>query len=479
MRSKCVALCATTFMAAATPVCAQLGGPVTAPIARPSPLPAPTTRPVGPASPNPQTSLLAASATSVAAQVDHQPIVGPPAPFAPPSVRTGPLPHVLTLAQALEEAEARSPAVVAARAEVEAARGRLQQARLRFNPSLNVDVENFAGTGPYSGFNGTETTVSVNQRLDLSGRRSARMTLAEAQLAVQEYRFAIARADLGLRVRGLFARGVAARDSLTLARENETRAREVARVARALVDAGKEPPLRGLRAETALAQATAALRAAEAEEQAARRSLAAVFGMETPPAELVGSDLLPPLPLVSASQTLDVRLAEAERVIADAQLHQARAEGRLDPSVGVGVRHIRETGDRAFIASLSLPFPVFDRNQGNVAAARSDILAAEARRNGVLANTQAAIENARAALEAADARVAALAGSAINQSREALRLAELSYRAGKSSLIELLDAQQAYSETQAELIAARRARSEAQATLARQAAAANDAEPAQ
>lgn len=425
-------------------------------------------------------TLVATSATSVAAQVDHQPVVGPPAPYAPPAVRTAPLPTVLTLTQALEEAEARSPAAVAARAEVDAARGRLQQARLRFNPSLDVEVENFAGTGPYSGFNGTETTVSVNQRLDLGGRRSARMTLAEAQLTVQEYRFAIARADLGLQVRDLFALGVAARDNLALARENEARAREVSRVARALVDAGKEPPLRGLRADAALAQATAALRAAEADEGAARRSLAALFGTATPPVELAGSDLLPPPLVVSASQTLDVRLAEAERAIADAQLRQARTEGRLDPSVGVGVRHIRETGDRAFIASLSVPLPVFDRNQGNIAAARSDIQAAEARRSSVLANTQAAIANAQAALEAADARVEALAGSAINQAREALRLSELSYRAGKSSLIELLDAQQAYAETQAELIAARRARSEAQATLARQAAAAaTSLEPAQ
>src|SRR3546814_10196819 len=107
---------------------------------------------------------------------------------------------------------------------------------------------------PYSGFNGTETTVSVNQRLDIGGRRKARMTLGEAELAAQEYRFAIARANLGQQVRNLFALGVAARDNLALARDNEDRARELSRVARELVDAGKEPPLRGLRAQAALAQ---------------------------------------------------------------------------------------------------------------------------------------------------------------------------------------------------------------------------------
>src|SRR3546814_16472858 len=89
---------------------------------------------------------------------------------------------------------------------------------------MDVEVENFAGTGPYSGFNGTESTVSVNQRLDLGGRRKARMTLGEAELAAQEYRFAIARANLGQQVRHLFALGVAARDNLALARDKNGRA---------------------------------------------------------------------------------------------------------------------------------------------------------------------------------------------------------------------------------------------------------------
>src|SRR3546814_4474710 len=95
--------------------------------------------------------LVAISVTPASAQADNRPIAGPMAQSVPPEARTGPLPPVLTLPQALEEAEARSPALVAARADVEAARGRLRQARFRYNPILNVEVENFAGTGPYSG----------------------------------------------------------------------------------------------------------------------------------------------------------------------------------------------------------------------------------------------------------------------------------------------------------------------------------------
>ena len=112
----------------------------------------------------------------------------------------------------MEEADARSPRVLAAAAEMEAARGRQRQAGYRFNPIVNVDVENFAGTGPYSGFAGLETTVSINQRLDLGGRRRARMTLADAEFVAAQCRLEIARADLAFEVRGQFAAAIAARD---------------------------------------------------------------------------------------------------------------------------------------------------------------------------------------------------------------------------------------------------------------------------
>ncbi|TPG21675.1 hypothetical protein EAH87_04280 [Sphingomonas koreensis] len=110
-------------------------------------------------------------------------------------------------------------------------------------------------------------------------------------------------------------------------------------------------------------------------------------------------------------------------------------------------------------------------SQGNIAAARSDVAAADARVTAATNEAAATIANARASLAAAEARVGALEQSGLAEAREALRLAELSYRAGKASLIELLDAQQAYALTQSDLIAARQARAEAAATLAREASA--------
>ena len=395
--------------------------------------------------------------------------VGPPAPVQLPAAapRTGPLPAQLTLPQALEEAAARSPAVVAAEREVAAAEARLRQAGYRNNPELSVEVENFAGTGALKGLQSTEITAAVNQRLDLGGRRTARVEVARAEVRVQQLRLAIARADLARSVREQFARAISAHERLEQAEDNVTWARELARVTGVLVEAGRDPPLRALRARSALAQASAAFEAAKAEELAARSSLAALFGVSAPVEQVTGSvlDLVPRQ--ISAETSLEVQLADAERLAAGAGVRQQVTERRLDPAVGVGVRHVRETGDVGLVAGVSMPLQLFDRNQGGIAAARALEAAAEARRLGILATTTAQARNAIANVEAAQRRVSALDKNAVPEAAEALRLTQRSYEEGRASLLELLDARNAYTAAQASLTEARQALALATAELGR------------
>ena len=109
-------------------------------------------------------------------------LMGPPAPaeIFTATPRSGPLPSDLTLVQLLEEAAARSPAVIAAERDVAAAEARARQAGYRNNPELSVEVENFAGTGALKGLRSTEVTAALNQRLDLGGRRARHVVEAPA-----------------------------------------------------------------------------------------------------------------------------------------------------------------------------------------------------------------------------------------------------------------------------------------------------------
>lgn len=396
---------------------------------------------------------------------------GPPAP--PPAnlpllvPRTGPLPSSLTLTQALEEAEARSPAVTAARARVQAAVARIRQAGVRSNPELSIEVENFLGTGDLAGLKATETTVAVNQRLDLGGRRRARVTAAQAELAAEQVRLGIARADLAQSVREQFARAVVARERLSLAEDNEAGARELARIAQILVENGRDPPLRAIRARSAATQAAAELEAARAAELSSRATLVSLFGA-TDPVQTLSGDLLDLTPSqVDPEQSLEVLLAEAERIAAEAALAQEQAASRLDPAVGLGVRHVREIGSVALVAGVSLPLPVFDRNRGNIEAARAGVRAADANLASVRASVRVRAANAVTNAQSAAARVEALQRSAIPEAAEALRLSRLAYVEGRATLVELLDAQAAYREARAALIDARLAQALATAELGR------------
>ncbi|WP_297511403.1 TolC family protein [uncultured Caulobacter sp.] len=388
---------------------------------------------------------------------------------APPRVLAEPL----TLADALARARAGSPLVTAAEAAVAAAEGRARQAGRPPNPEAGLQSENFAGSGPYGDFRSAETTLSVSQRLELGGKRRARQTAAVAEVEVARLGVSIARADLDQEVAVRYAEALAARDRLTLARETAQRAESLSKAAATLVEAGREPPLRAMRAEAVSREAAAAVTAAEAEAVAARRALVTLWNEATEAVELVEPAAAPvvvPPALVDPAETLDVRLARAHRLTARAVIDRERAAARPDLTVQAGVRRFEQTGDRALVVGFSAPIPVFDRNQGAVAAARADAAAAEARERLALARSVRALRDARASLVAADARLDALRGKILPQARTAVDLARRGFEAGKFSLLDVLDAQTALITAQTDLIAARLERAKALAALERVAA---------
>jgi cobalt-zinc-cadmium efflux system outer membrane protein len=108
--------------------------------------------------------------------------------------------EVTTLDQALALAGLSSPNVEAAEAGVTAAEQGRTVAGLRPNPSVSVEVENVAGTGPYRGIGESETTVGFAMPLELGGKRTARLGVANAQLDRARLESAVTIADLRLRV---------------------------------------------------------------------------------------------------------------------------------------------------------------------------------------------------------------------------------------------------------------------------------------
>lgn len=378
------------------------------------------------------------------------------------------LDEALRRAGAVADAEADNPRLIGPRADVEAAEALVGQARLRPNPEASFEAENVAGSGPFTGTQSSEYTLSAGLPIELGGKRAARIRAAESELAVARLRGEASLADLGQAVRERYVAAVAAQQRVALEQGVYDRNGELLRVARALVDAGREPPLHALRAESALAQAEAELKAAQAIALAARFSLGALLGGEgVPSVDPAFPDLAPPAETLAAYSGLEPRIAMAEREAAQAAVGLERSLGRPDLTASAGLRRFEDSNDQALVFGVSVPLPLWNRNQGNVAAAGARARGAAAREAVALSDYRQQVAEARAAFLGARARGDTLEQKSLPQAEEALRLADLGYRNGKFALLDVLAAADARDTIRRSLIDAREEQGRAAATLIR------------
>ena len=375
----------------------------------------------------------------------------------------------IALGDALAQGVQTSPRAAQAKALADAAEARARQAGVAPNPELSLEVENFAGSGAFQGLHSTEATLALSQRIELGGKRSARLGVARAERDFAFLTYKAALADLERDIRNAHAELRAAEDRAVLARDNTAAAEELARTARILVDAGRDPPLRQLRAESLLAEAKAEQARTFSTLLTARRLLGSLIGSDDTELTATASEDAAPAALAPDATSLNEQLATAEREAARARVQLARSDAVPDITASGGVRRFRESGDTALVAGISIPLPIRNRNRnrGNIEAAGAESNAAESALLLARIDANRAQYDARMLLGAAEVRYEALAGPGLQQAEEALRLARIGYNAGKFSLIELIDAQTALTTAKLNLIEARLDRARALAALIR------------
>ena len=145
----------------------------------------------------------------------------------------------------LEEARARAldsaPELRAAAAHLAAVEGALQQARALPNPDLSFEVEDFGGNLPADV--PSQQTLSIGQRVEWFGKRSARVEAARLEREVAAFDLARRRRDVGHEVERRFAALLGAQERLAIADESTATAREVRAAVAALVSAGEVSPI--------------------------------------------------------------------------------------------------------------------------------------------------------------------------------------------------------------------------------------------
>lgn len=382
--------------------------------------------------------------------------------------RAGTAREPLTLDEALRRAGAASPAIEAATLGIEAAEAGRAVAALRPNPTLNAETENVIGTGPYKGFDEAETTVGFALPIELGGKRSARIALAETQTVRARIDSIAAMADLRLQVTQTYIEAVAAQRRLAIAEDQLRVTAKNLRIARDRVMAGANSPIDEQRAALLAARAEAEAERARQTVESTWLALAQYVGASAPlPLDQRWFDGVPQTPTpVDVERTLALATATADVATADAQLRLARSQRVPDLTVSAGTRRLQATGDQAMVFGVSVPLPLFNNGRAAIGQAAALRNQSEAKRRLARFEAVQAIAAVRADRDRATASIRA-SGPALAAAQEAARIARIGYGEGKFDQLVLLDAEQALLDTRTAAIDARAQYHDAEARLAR------------
>jgi cobalt-zinc-cadmium efflux system outer membrane protein len=414
----------------------------------------------------------------------------------------------LTLPEALTLALRQSPILAAFAWDIRAADALAEQAGLRPNPELAVEIEDVRWTagpsetsrsstlsagitagalapavswerentqGARSGFSESEFTVSIAQPIQLGRKRAKQIALAERGKDLVLWDYQTARADVLAQTASDFVEVLAAQEHVALDRELVELAKEIARTFSLRVEAGQVSPLEQSRAEVALAITRAAYEERLSELEAVRAVLASNWGGHR--AQFTGAvgrlDDIRPVPALEEVEARiannpDVARWSSELAMGRAEFTLARAQRIPDLTAALGFRSTNladhkatqygfgsagdfgvtksESGfsadrDNRLVLGFSLPLPIFDRNQGRIAAAEAAISKVSEQRRGTEASVHAELTAAHQTASGAYIKARMLQDEVMPKVDETFAKIQQGYQQGKFSYLDVLDTQ--------------------------------------
>ncbi len=379
-------------------------------------------------------------------------------------VRTAAQPAVpvrLTIEDAVAEATRNNLSLLAERASISVAEARVLTARLRPNPVITAagDHMDLLGTG-FNDFNGggpTEIVVGSDFLLERGGKRRRRTEVAEKAKTAAEAVFLDAVRLTALDVQSSFVDILLARDNLRLVKENLDALEQIVQTNAARVRAGEIAEVELIRSRVAALQYANAVRQAETALRLATARLQTLLGRRAGHAPVEASgDLrrgraalgLEELKAAAIEARPDLRALRIEGSRAEAEVRLQTAQSKPDVTLGVEYRRQQVNAkSNSLTVSVSAPLQVFDRNQGEIARARSEQRQWELRLRAQEAAVEAEVESVYQQYLTANDLIQAIEGRLLAEARDVREITGFAYRNGDATLLEYLDAERAFNET--------------------------------
>ncbi len=398
------------------------------------------------------------------------------------------VPSRLSLAEAVRLARDRNPAIAIARQQVTVAEAGRVDARLRPNPALSVDTERYASgsaSAATPGDGNNQITVRLDQEIETAGRRRLRVETANAGIDMARAALADAQRRLDFTVRQAYFQVILANADLDSSTKTLAEIDQLIVINRARLQQGEISGVELRRLQVERLRFADDRSSADLALRNARSALLAVLGLadlgqpfdvtdtlapppDTPPGPPPGPPPAPPTgPTLTAAGLIDpsagrldvaalqARALDARQDVLAARTDVLRADTQTrlqralrSPTITVGGGYTRTAGMSGFVAGVTVPLPFSNRNQGGVMRAAAERAIAESQRTLTETAVRLDVQQAVNAVEVARARATAIQQEYLPNARQALDTVLATYRVGTTDLIDLLDAQRAFRETQ-------------------------------
>lgn len=362
----------------------------------------------------------------------------------------------ITLPQALELVSRNNPALRSIEYRIASARYEIDQAGLYPNPELEAELEDILWDAP--GLKEPEMTIKLSQELELFGRRGARKSLARAGMESTRWEATSNAFDLYLETKRRFHTLAHAQRRNRLLEDQVQLAQAVAENIEFRIEKGA-----GLRSELLLAQLELSrieldLSESQQDLRVAQSSLVSLWGGELGNVSiLTGNEpdlagLLDRLDDsdISVDSTRGLLSLNRRAEILGAERSMAAARARPSLTLSGGFRRLEAEGSNTLLFGVSLPLPVWDRNQGALKSIEAEHKAVEYDMRQAAIQARADIEAAMIHLHQLDKRHRTVDQQLLPTAESVYQTLEEDYQAGRLPYTSLLEAERALLELRQE-----------------------------
>lgn len=359
---------------------------------------------------------------------------------------------LLMLDDAVRQALDNHPLLQAESQRIATADALTEQAGLRPNPRLFIQSENWRYSTPTQAIASsfTDQFAYVSQVLETAGKRQRRVELAQQNVQLSQLERQLLAKQIETRVKLAYWSAVGAQHILELLRASQENLQQTVAYHEIQLREGAIAEADVIRVRLEGDRAAIAVENAARDAEAARIALLREMGSQSFVDIRLGEtlDAQPEPPIANIEDALRSRIEvrQAHQVIeqASAGLRLQTAVARPDVEIIAGYK--RTSGFNTMLWGVQVNLPFSNKNQGNIAAAASEISVAESRLKAVEARVRGDVEAALRDVQSRRQRLASLVSGTLARADDSVAVARAAYREGGTDLLRLLDAERIHIE---------------------------------